>query len=361
MDHPIALASAASEITPAAEPEQEEIRAFLESVFAGGDTPGVLQSAQMQEWKAFVPRPDWPGSRSYTLRLSNRIAAHALVWPTGFRTPSGDVGCSHLLDWAADPTASGSGVAIYRHLMQLTDTVLAIGGSSQARRLLPKLGFKPYGTLEYYARVIRPFRQYRQRPRPSPFREIARLGRNIVWSLPPSGGPGPGRGWSAARLERAETRLNELVGQHTPGTWCVGRRSAAFINYVLDCPAATCSLYSVGCNDVLRGYFILNEVHGQTRIIDIFINSEEPMEWESAYRLALKTAASLPATCEVVAATSLPWLAAVFRKCGFRRCSDRPVVLYDPRQLLANAPPLHIQMVDSDAFYLYDLSYPFLT
>lgn len=36
-------------------------------------------------------------------------------------------------------------------------------------------------------------------------------------------------------------------------------------------------------------------------------------------------------------------------------------MLYDPRQLLTNAPPLQIQMVDSDAFYMHDLSYPFLT
>jgi hypothetical protein len=359
MNHQTASVPETPEITAAAELQQEELRTFLEAAFAGDGTPAVLKSPRMQEWKAFVPRPDWPGSRSYILRQADRIAAHACVWPTGFRTTPGDIGCSHLLDWAADPAAAGSGVAIYRHLMQLTDTVLAIGGSSQARRLLPKLGFKPYGTLEFYGVVIRPFRQYRHRPRPSPLREIARLGRNLMWSVPPIGSPI--REWSVTCMERAGRWLDELVSQYIPGTRCVGRRSAPFVNYLLDCPAATCSLYSMSHQDLPRGYFILNEVRGQTRIVDMFLNSDEPAEWESACRLAVQTAASLASTCEVSAATSLPWLAGVFRKCGFRRCNDRPVMLYDPRRLLTNAPPLHIQMVDSDAFYLYDLSYPFLT
>jgi hypothetical protein len=355
----MACAPAPPEIIRTTESQQREVGAFLETAFAGANMPAALTSSQLQEWKAFVTRPDWSGHRSYILQQNDRIAAHACVWPTGFRTPSGDIRCSHLLDWAADPAAAGAGVAIYRHLIELTDTVLAIGGSSQARRLLPKMGFKPYGTFEYYGRVIRPFRQYLQRPRPSPLREVARLGRNVVWSLPPLGAPA--REWSAARLDHAGIWLDELLSEYAPKAVCPGRRSAALIDYLLRCPAATCTLYAVACKDVPRGYFILNEVCGQTRVADMFLNSEEPTEWESACRLALKTAASLASTREVVAATSLPWLATVFRRSGFRKCNDRPIMLYDSRRLLTNAPPLQIQMVDSDAFYMHDLSYPFLT
>jgi hypothetical protein len=355
MDHQ----TASAEIISATDTEQTEIRAFLEAAFGNPTMPAVLTSSQLLEWKAFVPRPDWLQPRSYTLRQANSIAAHACVWPTGFRTPSGDVGCSHLLDWAADPAAAGAGVTIYRHVMQLTDTVLAIGGSSQARRLLPRIGFKPYGTFEFYGRVIRPFRQYRQRPRPSPLREIARLGRNFIWSLPPLGAPGGA--WSVARMDRAAAWVDELVARYVPKTWCPGRRSSALINYLLDCPAAGCSFYSLACDGVPRGYFILNEVRGQTRVVDMFLNSEERRCWQSACCLALRTGASLASTCEVVVATSLPWLAAVFRSCGFRKCNERPIMLYDSRQMLTNAPPLQIQMVDSDAFYIHDLSYPFLT
>jgi hypothetical protein len=333
--------------------------AFLKTAFADATAPAELTSPQLMAWKAFAPHPDWPGSRSYIARQDGRIVAHVCVWPTGFDTPSGKIGCSHLLDWAADPAAAGAGVTIYRHLMQMTDTVLAIGGSPQARRLLPRIGFKSYGTLDYYARVVRPFRQYRQRSRTSPLREVARLGRNIIWSMPR---PWPVRHeWSSAPSERAGVWLDELVSRCAPQTYCPGRRSAALVNYLLECPAAACRLYSLSRNGARQGYFILNEVHGQTRIVDLFINSGESAEWESAYRAAFRAAASLAATCEVVAATSLPWLAEALRSCGFRKRDSRPVMLYDPRRLLDGVPPLQIRMVDSDAFYMHDLSYPFIT
>jgi hypothetical protein len=78
-------------------------------------------------------------------------------------------------------------------------------------------------------------------------------------------------------------------------------------------------------------------------------------------RLALRAAAALPETCEVTIVNALTWLAAILRKEGFHQRGEKPVVLYDPRKRLAGAPPIHLQMVDSDAFFLHDLSYPFAT
>jgi len=359
MDQQIASTAAVLEISVATESQQDEIRAFVAPAFTGPGTPDVLNSPQMQRWKAVQPHPGWDGRRNYTLRQNHRIAAHACLWPTGFRTSSGDVTCSHILDWAADPTVAGSGVAVYRHLMQLTDIVLAIGGSAQARRLLPRIGFKPYATLDYYARVIRPIRQYLSRPKASAIREMARLGRNIIWSFPAA--HSQGSYWSAIHRPAAGTWLDDVVSQFKPQSFCAGSRSSTFVNYLLSCPAAACSLYSLSSRGFDRGYFILNEVRGQTRIIDLFLKSEDPRDWKSAFRVAVATAASIASTCEISMATSLPWFTELLRTCGFRKCNDRPVMLYDPRGLLVNAPPLNIQMVDSDAYYLHDLSYPFLT
>ena len=359
MDHQIASTVADSEISIASEPRQDEIRAFMARTFNGPGTPEVLNSPQMQRWKAVQPHPGWEGGRSYSLRQNDRIAAYACLWPTGFRMPSGDLTCSHILDWAADPAVPGSGVAVYRYLMNSTDIVLAIGGSEHARRLLPRIGFKPYATFDSYARVIRPLRQYSSRPKASPVREIARLGRNIIWTLPAAHSKrGP---WSAMRQSGAGAWLDDVVSQYKPQSFCAGSRSSAFVNYLLSCPSAACSLYSLSSRGFARGYFILNEVRGQTRIIDLFLNSEDPRDWESAFRVAVGVAASVESTCEIAVATSLPWFIEILRKCGFRKCSDRPVMLYDPRGLLANAPPLRIQMVDSDMYYLHDLLYPFLT
>jgi hypothetical protein len=105
----------------------------------------------------------------------------------------------------------------------------------------------------------------------------------------------------------------------------------------------------------------LNPVGGQCRIVDIWVDSEDRHDWQSAYRSAARAAADLPGTCEVTAASALPWVAEILRRDGFRQRGEKPVALYDPGGRLAGAPPVHLQMVDSDAFFLHSPSYPFVT
>jgi hypothetical protein len=324
----------------------------------GPDVPPKLLDPAFLSWKFFQDRPWWPGSRSYVVTQDDAIAAHACVWPSAFHTPAGVITGCHLLDWAASPVAVGSGVSIYRDLIELADIAIAIGGSSQARRLLPKLGFRPYGFSRYFARVIRPLPQFRARPRASMSREIVRLGRNAVWTIPPLK---PARaGWTAGHA-RSGRWLDDLVADPAGCPFSPAVRSSALVNYLLDCPAARCHLYAVYSQAEARGYFLLNEVNGQTRIIDLLVRSSEAADWETAYRLALRAAADLPETCEVVATSSLPWLDQILERCGMRERIAKPILVYDRRGLLSGAAPLHLQMVDSDAFFLYSPSFPFLT
>ncbi len=324
----------------------------------GPDVPPELFAPTFLSWKFFQDRPGWPGSRSYVVAQDDAIAAHACVWPSAFHTPAGVITCCHLLDWAASPVAVGAGISIYRDLIELSDIVIAIGGSRQARRLLPKLGFRPYGSARYFARVIRPLRQFLARPKASMCREIVRLGRNAVWTIPPLK---PARaGWTAGQA-RSGRWLDDLVADPADRPFSPGVRSSALVKYLLDCPAARCHLYAISSQTEARGYFLLNEVNGQTRIIDLFVRSSEAGDWETAYRLALRAAADLPETCEAVATSSLPWLDPILERCGMRERIAKPILVYDRRGLLSGAPPLHVQMVDSDAFFLYSPSFPFLT
>jgi hypothetical protein len=347
------LPSASLEITPARRQDLAEIARQMEVAF-GADLPAQFLRQSFLEWKFFVPRSDWDGPRSYVVRHGERIVSHACVWPTVFEYSGGCVGASHLIDWLADPSAPGAGIAVYQHLRRLTGVLLAIGGSPQARRLLPKIGFAPYGTLETYARVIRPWNQFACRPRGALWRELARLGRNTAWSLGKL--PKPDGGWSV----QPATRAYEFPPA-PPRTYGIGRRSADHINYLLGCPAAACRYYVLVKSGVPRGYFVLNPVGGQCRIVDVRVHSEERCDWQSAYRCAARAAAELASTCEVTVASALPWVAEILRRDGFRQRGEKPVVLYDPAGRLRGAPPLHLQMVDSDAFFLYSPSYPFVT
>ena len=336
----------------------------MRAVF-GADLPeGLLDDAFLQ-WKFFAPHPGWDGARSYVVRdagsiagqsiSGESIAAHACVWPTGFETPAGTVSSSHLIDWFAKPSVPGAGIALYRDLMRRTDTVVAIGGSSQARKLLPKIGFRPYATFCTYACVVRPWKQFRTRPHGPAWREFARLGRNTSWSLHKV--PSPPSGWSAEPAARVEDPLPVARAS----TFSPGHRSAPLLNYLLACPAAACRYFRVFRDAALCGYFLLNQVAGQCRIIDLRVESDHPGDWRSAYRLAVRTASALEETCEVIVVSALPWLNEMLQQDGLRLRDERPVVLHDPHGRLAGAPPLHLQMVDSDAFFLYSRSYPFVT
>jgi hypothetical protein len=344
-------------IRPLGEPQLPQVSRLLSNVFGPGMLPAFVDSLFLQ-WKFFEPFPEWDTHRSYIIEQDDDIVAHACLWPSVFQCASAEVRCSHILDWAARPSAKGSGVTIYRHLMGLTEASFVVGGSDQAQRLLPRLGFKLQGTQRLYARVVRPWAQFRSRQISSPLREVGRLLRNAVWSL---GAKSPPAEWSAQPASTAGEELDRLTCRWRPQSYCSGKRSAALVNYLLRCPIAKADFYVIYRAGVSAGYFILNRVGGQCRIVDVFIGSEDREAWRSAYALIVQTAAAIEGVCEVAATASLPWLGEVLQSVGFRLRQEKPIFLYDPEKRFAGLPPLLIQMVDSDAFFLHDPSYPYLT
>jgi hypothetical protein len=338
-------------------PEQQgAVAQLLRSVFGPG-VPAALLSPELFQWKFFSPRPGSIGSRSFVLRGKEELQAHLGEWPVSFLSPSGEVPCCAFIDWVARPEAKGSGVCIFRHLMRQHGAVLTIGGSAQARRLFPKLGFQPHGAFDLFARVVRPWRQYRSRPQRASCRGIARLARNTIWSLDPAAVPE--HEWKAAPISDVNA-VPEGALRVQSSTFCLGVRSVSFLKYLLDCPVMNCSLFTLSKANVPRGYFLLNQHAGQCRIADLAVDSEAPQDWETAYSVAASTAAGLEATCEISAVSSLPWLSDALRRIGFRLRGQAPVVLYDPARRLANAPPLHLRMTDNDYCFSYDEHYPFL-
>jgi hypothetical protein len=346
------------EVTAAGKEDQFAVARFLGTEF-GSDVPDGFLGAAFLDWKFFAARPEWNGSRSYIVPQGGEVAAHVCAWPLVFSGPSGDIRSVHLIDWAARSDVAGAGMMIYRHLMDLSGSVLAIGGSASARRVLPKIGFQPFGTVEIYARIVRPWLQFRTRPRGSTWREAARLARNTAWSFPPP--PTPGSGWSAGRVDRAPVELDSVRRHGAVVDFSCGVRTAALLDYLLGCPIASCELFTVSHDGTLRGYFLLNHVGGQSRVIDIFVDSALPSDWLAVYRLAVRAAAVRPATCEITAFSALSWVAEMLRREGFRLRDEKPVVLFDPRGQFSGVPPLHLQMVDSDAFFLQSPLFPYLT
>lgn len=344
-------------IEPLTEQQLPRLAQFLTCTF-GPEMLPIFVNTSFQRWKLFEPFPGWDAERSWVVRQADEIVAHAALWPTFFRCSQAGTQCGHILDWAASVSAPGVGVTIYQHLLGLTDAAFVVGGSDQAKRLLPRIGFRAQGVQRFYAKVIRPWAQFRSRPISSPVREVARLARNTLWSF---GIPSVPAEWQAQQaLEAAET-LDHLTSSWEPRSYCSGRRSRAWLTYILRCPIAKVALYNISRAGKIAGYFLLSTVGGQCRIIDMFLDQEGAEAWRAAYGLALQTAAAIPTTCEVVATASLPWLGEVLEGLGFRLQTEKPIFLYDPKERFAGLPPLLIQMVDSDAFFLHSPSYPYFT
>jgi hypothetical protein len=333
--------------SPTSQDQVANVRAFLAEVFGASESAPFLAPALL-EWKWFTPRPGWSGARSYVLAQGGELAAHGYAWPVTFLAPGGAVTSTRVCDWAGGPKSPGAGVLLFRKFSALADTLLAVGGSPDTQAILPKLGFVRAGELALYARPVRPFAQSRARAAYSP-REAARLARNLWWSRHPAAPQE--RGFEAVRVERFGP-----VPLPEPGaeTTCA-RRDPELLNYMLACPGAAFSGYEIRTAGEVCGYFLLARVNGQTRIADLWTTRE----WPAAYALALRTAASDPATYEVAAAASTALRRRAIEACGFHPRGADPVYLFDPHRRLAAAPPLDLQLLDGDECCLNNPDYPF--
>ena len=329
---------------------------FLTSAFHLPKTAPFV-APRLLDWKYDEPRPDWQGSRSYAWMERGEIVAHACLCPATYRMGTALVTGSYLIDWAADRRFSGAGVLLLRKLASLFQMLLAIGGSADTQQILPKLGYRDAGELAYFARVVRPWRQYQTDPFPRGWKGPLRLARNTVWSWAAS--PPVGPEWSCIPLAAFGMDQAALLEAETP--FPATCRNPELMNFLLRCPTCAMSAYLIRRRENPCGWFVLSRVEGVARITDLRIASTEPAWWRAAYGLATQTALADPEVCELVTAASVPLRIDAIRGNGFRPRHTERVFLLDRQNLLMPHAPLDVALLDSDLAYLYDPQYPYLT
>ncbi|HXB68792.1 MAG TPA: hypothetical protein VNY05_11135 [Candidatus Acidoferrales bacterium] len=310
-------------------------------------------------WKYDDPRPDWSGPRSFVWQDGEAIVAHACMCPVTYSLPSGDVSGSYLIDWAAARKSAGAGVALLRSLGRKCDALFAVGGSPDTRNILPKLGYRRIGDLRVYARVLRPWRQFRTDPFPRGWKAPLRLARSFVWSLSPA--PAPGPRWSAKPVPRFDASAAPLFEARARSPFACTRRTPELMNYFLQCPGAVWSVALILYDDGPRGWYVLARVGGQTRIADIWVDSAAPADWTAAYALAVRSARRDPQACELVAAAAIPPAVQAAPSAGLRFRRSDPIFVLDPKKRFADGPPLDVTFLESDLAYINDPTYPYLT
>jgi len=319
-----------------------EIRELFKTAFPLNLEAKPLES-RLVDWKYFDPHPFWWAPRSYLVRREQEIAAHIGLAPLRWDTPGGPVASGQFLDWMANPRIAGSGVFAYWECMGVVDTVLVVGGSEAARRILPKMKWlRRIPDLCLYARPLHVWGtiagMWRNRLK-TPFKLL----RNLAWTLmPPLPSPG---GWRALPLPF-------LTTVWTPhGDFIPIERTADWLNFYLKCPAVGFEAISLQRDGRPAGHALLAHAGPQVRIADFVIDTMDEEHWTQACAALIRRVAAEPGAYEVAAGTSLPFLQRVFERCGLRNRGSMPAYLGDPKNKFSSGDLLELSLLTGDSSY----------
>jgi hypothetical protein len=304
---------------------------------------------EVEQWKYWRARTDWPAARSYVLTDHGQLIAHGAVIPGVLAWGSERASILHVVDWAARPDAAGAGFTLVKRLSRIVDGAISIGGSSQTRQILPHLGFKPAGQATSYVRPLRPLRIFGTRAR-SPWRLLARFARAVLWTA-----RAPSRGGEEFNVRRitADAVAAVCAAFPTPSPdLAVLERSEGSLRHALDCPLVQMELYGLERSGRLQGYFLIAIAGPQARLADCWMVSRDPADWRALIHCAVRQARQHPRVAELAAWASDPLLADSLSKCGFHRRRTQPLFLMMPPGRAALPGALRVQMLDADAAYL---------
>jgi hypothetical protein len=327
--------------------DAERLIEFLARVFGTGPEADFVNPALLR-WKYWEPRGDYPEPRSFVIEREGRIVAHAGVWPVTVRTGTKSERGIHIIDWAADPQAPGTGGFLLQRLAEKCDFVFAIGGSDITQSYLPKLGFRTIAEAQIWARPLHPWRQILAQQSVN-LRLPLRLVRNIWWSKTP-----PrviARGWAAIETSAgSEEGLAALAAE----------RDESFFRYIQLCPVAQCRTFQILNKGRAVGFFVLAVAWEQTRVAGVWLEDSSPETWRIAFQLAQDAARKFTNTCEVVARCATEASFDGAGRAGLRLRARMPVFLL--RKSGTTDPlPLQFHLSDNDAFFLGGRSAGFVT
>jgi hypothetical protein len=308
---------------------------------------GMDSDPQHLRWKYWQPRADRPGPRSFVIASGSELVAHAGIIPGACAWGARHVMILHIIDWVAR-RGSGEGVMLMKHVGQVTDALLAIGGGVETQRILPHIGFRPAGAATGYARSLSPLRLLRGG---ATWKVLPRLAR-AAWRR--TARAAAGAEWQVRRLAGDEiSQIASVVPLPAHGM-AVTERSVDLFRYVLTCPIVPMQLYAVESAGRVRGYFLLASVPGQVRIADCWMDSDEAADWRALILCAVEQAKHDPQGAEVVILASDPLLAGAVQACGFYARFQSPIWVRPTGSDTMPEGTLRVQMLDNDTALHYE-------
>ncbi len=326
----------------------QDAPAIIELMRHAGLDPHV--EPEHLHWKYWRERPDWPGSRSFVLTDGSDLLAHGAVVPSSIFWGTNRARVIHMIDWAARREALGAGVVLMKHVGRLTDFLLGVGGSNDTLSIMPRIGYRSWGTVTGYVRTLAPLGILR-RPSRSAWKRWPRVARSAFWCL---AAPRSDLGdWRVRKVGPEELDcLSAVLPAQRPGL-TVFVRTVEALRHVLACPIIPVELFVLERGGQVGGFFLLSYVPGQARLADAWMASEDPADWRALAYAAVQQALHHGGMAELAAWASDGAWAEALRDCGFRERLSLPIFLRP--SVGESVPPTtpRVQMLDSDAFYLH--------
>ncbi len=324
--------------------DTDALASFLKKHFGLQDDAAPLKRANMG-WKYFAPRPDWNGSRSYLLKSGERWLAHACVSPMPLERQGEHVRAILLVDWVS--AAPGAGAEIYKRFYPRIDALFGNGGSSGARRTIEGLKYPVVGSVDLFARPLKPWRLFLSRKSTGMGGPAARLARDIVAIALPLHSTS---GWRTEPVREFAGQHASLCAPDSQALYWQTERSPELLNYFLQCPYARVTGHVAMNKAQPRGYFLLADFGEEIRVAELRVQSESTEDWAAMIALATQVASKTNASY-ITASTTLEAMRAALRTNGFRWIQKDPLYLYDPQGRIQDKV-LHITPFDGDQAYL---------
>jgi hypothetical protein len=304
------------------------------------------------KWKYWQERLDWPGARSFVVASENEIFAHSGIVPGACTWNNRRTTVIHMIDWAASRSMVGAGVAIMRYIRGLADALIGVGGSKYTRQAFRIFGLRPCGSTTLYVRALHPLLGLKDRARWN-WKTLPRFGRNVLSAL---AAPAVRCGaWRAPRIAPEQVHSIASVLPSARANMTVLERSIASLTYFLDCPIAPMVLHGFEKDGQRRGYFLLAFAAEQARLVDCWVDSEDPGDWRAMLNCTVQVALQTPGVAELVTLASDPVLSQCALESGFRPEWTEAVHILPTYEGASIPSNLRFQMLDSDAAYLQTL------
>jgi hypothetical protein len=302
---------------------------------------------QMLEWKYLRPNRSGEGSRSYVLEKDGQIVAHCGICPVTFRLPDGScVESVTMMDWAADPSAPGVGVRLFRKLTEMAPTSFIIGGAPATRLIVPRIGFRPVGEASTFSAWLRPWHEFRMRPRTG--RSTLRLLHGLTHRQ--RNRERASAGWNFAPINQFDDSILPLLNREKRA-WTFCQRTVADLNHLLQCPRPRMQGFLLQRQGQLIGYFIIGRAEWEARVLDLAVDSADATDWNLACAMVTKAARLDPEVCRIRALSTVPVLSQALAWNGYWRQYTEPIVIYDSANALGGAFPVSFQLFDGDSGY----------